>query len=603
MKLLLVAVNARYIHSNLAVYSLRAYARQQGFTGQISLAEYTINHPREDILKGIYQEHADVVAFSCYIWNIDIILKLTKELHKVQPEARLWLGGPEVSYDAEARLLKNCELKGIMLGEGEQTFLELARYYSCGGISEEAGTRGVDAEETDTGLERIKGIAFRRGRDIMVTEARQPMSLNEIPFPYEAMTDFKNRIIYYESSRGCPFSCSYCLSSVDRRVRLRNTGLVKKELKFLLDQQVPQVKFVDRTFNCNKAHAMEIWRFIKEQDNGITNFHFEISADLLEEDEIAFLATLRPAQVQLEIGVQSTNPDTVEAIRRKTDLDRLKRNVLRIGESGNIHQHLDLIAGLPHEDYTSFERSFQEVYELRPDQLQLGFLKVLKGSPMEEASRSYGIVYRDDPPYEVLCTKKLSFEEVLKLKGICETVEIYYNSGQFKYAMEYLEHFFPAAMRLYEAVYDYYESAGMEAQAHSRIKRYELLWDFFQEKAAGVPPEEADEKRRDRSSLFKEILLMDLFLREDSKNRPAFAGERSGKNYKEYYDRYRREYSREQGSRQLQLHIEEFTYDIAASAAAGNAIKKEQVLLFDYSRRDPITKSAAVTVLEGYSGT
>jgi radical SAM superfamily enzyme YgiQ (UPF0313 family) len=663
MKLLLVAVNAKYIHSNLAVYSLRAYAKQQGYTEQISLAEYTINHSREDILKGIYQEQADVIAFSCYIWNIELILKLTKELKQVQPKARLWLGGPEVSYDAEKCLLKNDELEGIMLGEGEHTFLELVRYYTEESSGLEQTTSGrlcepllcsttgdtrceprLCSKTGDTrceplvcsaatsvkplGLNSIKGIAYRKGSDVIMTGQRLPLSLNELPFPYEDMEDFKNRIIYYESSRGCPFSCSYCLSSIDGRVRFRDTELVKKELKFLLDREVPQVKFVDRTFNCNKVHAMEIWRFIKEQDNGITNFHFEISADLLEEGEIAFLATLRPAQVQLEIGVQTTNPASVEAIRRKMDLERLKNNVLRIRAGGNIHQHLDLIAGLPCEDYSSFERSFREVYELKPDQLQLGFLKVLKGSPMEEASNTYGIVYREEPPYEVLYTEKLTFGEVLKLKGVCDMVEIYYNSGQFKNAVAYLEHFFMSPMRLYEAIYDYYESKSMDAQAHSRIKRYELLWDFFHEKILNAFPEEISGERRASSSLFEEILLMDLLLREGIKSRPSFTRKKQGKNYKEYYDRYRREdmqdqrlqqgkdqsLKQEQRLRQSQelkpqqeqeqkllhnkIHIEEFTYDIAESAAAGTAIKKKQLLLFDYRRRDPITKSAFVTVLE-----
>lgn len=647
MKLLLVAVNAKYIHSNLAVYSLRAYAKQQGYTEQISLAEYTINHSREDILKGIYQEQADVIAFSCYIWNIELILKLTKELKKVQPKARLWLGGPEVSYDAEKCLLKNDELEGIMLGEGEHTFLELVRYYAEGSSGLEQTTSGrlcepllctVSTSVKPLALSSINGIAYRKGSDVIMTGARLPLSLDELPFPYEDMEDFKNRIIYYESSRGCPFSCSYCLSSIDRRVRFRDTELVKKELKFLLDREVPQVKFVDRTFNCNKAHAMEIWRFIKEQDNGITNFHFEISADLLEEDEIAFLATLRPAQVQLEIGVQTTNPASVEAIRRKMDLERLKNNVHRIRAGGNIHQHLDLIAGLPCEDYSSFERSFREVYELKPDQLQLGFLKVLKGSPMEEASNAYGIVYRDEPPYEVLYTQNLTFDELLKLKGICDMVEIYYNSGQFKNAVTYLEHFFMSPMRLYEAIYDYYESKNMDSQAHSRIKRYELLWDFFHEKIFNALPEAVCGERRASSSLFEEILLMDLLLREGIKSRPSFTRKKQGKNYKEYYDRFRREdmqdhrpqqgqeqrlqqgkeqklqeeqeqrfpQGKEQNPRQEQeqklphnkLHIEEFTYDIAASAEAGTAIKKNQLLLFDYRRRDPITKSAFVTVLE-----
>ncbi|MBP1753793.1 MAG: Fe-S oxidoreductase, partial [Firmicutes bacterium] len=370
MKLLLVAVNAKYIHSNLAVYCLRAYAGKHGFADQVSLAEYTINHSEEDILREIYKEKADVIAFSCYIWNIEIILRLINELKKVQPEAKLWLGGPEVSYDSERRLKLTPGLEGIMIGEGEQTFLELVQHYTLG----------------EPALKKIKGIAYRDNNLIRITEERELLALSDVPFPYVDIKNFKNRIIYYESSRGCPFSCSYCLSSVEKRIRFRDLSLVKQELLFLLEQQVPQVKFVDRTFNCNKEHAMAIWQFIKENDNGITNFHFEISADLLTDEELSFLATLRIAQVQFEIGVQSTNPDTVAAIRRRMDLKLLRKNVDRIRVARNIHQHLDLIAGLPNEDYKTFEQSFHDVYEMKPDQLQLGFLKVLRGSPMEAES-------------------------------------------------------------------------------------------------------------------------------------------------------------------------------------------------------------------------
>ncbi len=572
MKLLLVAINAKYIHSNLAVHSLRAYAKKHGHNEAIALAEYTINHCEEDILRGIYKEKADVIAFSCYIWNIEIVLRLVKELRKVHPEAKLWLGGPEVSYDARECMERNPELEGLMLGEGEQTFLELTEYYLAGNSS----------------LDQIAGIAYRKGKQVKLTAPRELLSLSELPFPYEELADFTNRIIYYESSRGCPFSCSYCLSSVDKRIRFRDISLVRQELQFLLDRQVPQVKFVDRTFNCNKEHAMAIWSYIKEHDNGITNFHFEIAADLLDEEEISFLATLRPAQIQFEIGVQSTNQDTVAAIHRKMDLNRLKINVDRVRAGRNIHQHLDLIAGLPLEDYRSFEQSFSQVYEMAPDQLQLGFLKVLKGSPMEESCKEYGIVYRDNPPYEVLFTKDLPYEDILKLKGICDMVEIYYNSGQFANAMGYLKHFYPSPMKLYEELYGHYEKRHMEMQAHSRMKRYEILLDFFKEQVLNRlegNPEEIQQMQE----LFEEILLMDLFLREDMKSRPYFATKHSQKNYKALYEEYRKQHKL--------IHIEEFAYDILASVTEGKAIKKETTVLFNYSDRDPITNSAKISNL------
>jgi radical SAM superfamily enzyme YgiQ (UPF0313 family) len=582
MKLLLVAVNAKYIHSNLAVYSLKAYAEKylsdsQQQAVQLTLAEYTINHSEEDILAGIYEEKADVVAFSCYIWNIDIILRISAELKKVSPKLRIWLGGPEVSYDAMQCLEKHSEPDGIMLGEGERTFLELVLHYAC----------------SDRALGEIAGLAYRdeESNQIRMTEARQPLNLDQIPFPYESGTDFENRIIYYESSRGCPFSCSYCLSSIDRRVRLRSTELVKRELQILLDRNVPQVKFVDRTFNCNRQHAMELWQFIKEKDNGITNFHFEISADLLEEEEIAFLASLRPGLVQFEIGVQSTNPDTVKAICRRMDLSKLRKNVALIKKNGNIHQHLDLIAGLPLEDYASFEQSFKEVYSMKPDQLQLGFLKVLKGSPMEQSAKEYGIVYRNTAPYEVLTTDKLTFEEVLRLKGVCEMVEVYDNSGQFSYAIAYLEHFYPSPMKLYEELYDYYKSKKMLMIAHSRIRRYEILLDFYKERVLEreTSGEGSISGSRDFSTealwLFEEILLFELFLRENIKNHPGFVRNKPKYDFRDIYDAYRKEHK--------QIHIEVFSFDPEISALEGRTVRQETVILFDYSRRDPLRHSAA----------
>jgi radical SAM superfamily enzyme YgiQ (UPF0313 family) len=377
------------------------------------------------------------------------------------------------------------------------------------------------------------------------------------------------------------------LSSIDKRVRLRSAELVKKELKILMDYKVPQVKFVDRTFNCNKKHAMEIWKFIKEQDNGVTNFHFEISADLMEEDEIIFLATLRPGQVQFEIGVQSTNPNTVDAIHRRMDFDKLSRNVKRLKEGNNIHQHLDLIAGLPLEGYDDFEKSFHDVYNLKPDQLQLGFLKILKGSLMETECKTYGIAYRNTAPYEVLFTNSLSFEELLKIKGACEMVEIYYNSGQFTYAIGYLEHFYDSPLRLYQEINEFYESKNMALQAHSRLKRYEILLDFFTEQIV----KKMKEKEGISIALFKEILVLDLFLREDMKSRPSFGPVQSKQyNLRELYEKHREGRSA--------IHIEQFTFDVQSSSISGRAIQKDLLLLFDYNDRDPLNKAAKLSVLK-----
>ena len=392
MKILLAACNAKYIHSNLAVYDLQAYASD--YEDHIVLNEYTINQQKDHIMRDIYLEHPDVVCVSCYIWNLSFVKELMADLIKILPGADFWAGGPEVSYDAEKFLTENSEFKGVMVGEGEETFKELAGYY---------------VEKNPQDLKNMTGICYRDGDQIIHNGWRQIMDLSSIPFIYKDLSEFKNRIIYYESSRGCPFSCSYCLSSIDKCLRFRKIELVKKELQFFIDHEVPQVKFVDRTFNCNHAYAYRIWKYIGEHDNGVTNFHFEIGGDLLHEEDFLLFDTFRPGLVQFEIGVQSTNPDTLKAIRRTADWDLLQKNVARIHARGNIHQHLDLIAGLPYEDFNTFKKSFCDVYAMKPDQFQLGFLKVLDGSFMNEKRNDYEIQASSLPPYEIFSTILLSY--------------------------------------------------------------------------------------------------------------------------------------------------------------------------------------------------
>ena len=438
MQFLLEAMNAKYIHSNPAIYSLRRYAGE--LAGHVELAEYTINNRVEEILEDIYNRKPDIIGFSCYIWNRSMILELLTELHKLLPKLPIWLGGPEASLDAEQILVEYPAVTGIMAGEGEETFAELLAFYikGCGEI------------------QSIAGLVLQEG----VTRRRELLPLTEIPFAYEDTTDFENRIIYYESQRGCPFSCSYCLSSIDKTVRFRDIGVVKKELQFFLDRQVKQVKFVDRTFNCNHGHAMAVWTYIKEHDNGVTNFHFEIAGDILKEEEIELLNSMRAGLVQLEIGVQSANQETLAEIRRVTDMEKLKAAVAQINRGGRVHQHLDLIAGLPFEDYQSFGRSFNEVYGMKPNQLQLGFLKVLKGSYLYEMAERYKIVYTAAPPYEVLRTKWISYEEIRRLKKIEQMVEIYYNGGQFHHTIFVLQESFQSPFSMYEALADYYAEEG-----------------------------------------------------------------------------------------------------------------------------------------------
>ena len=548
LKILLAACNAKYIHSNLAVYNLKSCSGE--YSPNVVIKEYTINQIRDDILKDIYLEQPDVICFSCYIWNISFVKELVPDLKKILPHVDFWAGGPEVSYDAVEFLKKNPAFFGVMVGEGEETFHELAGYY---------------IERKPENLKEIRGVAFHdetKVPDIVHTGWRELMDLSKVPFAYSNLTEFKNRIIYYESSRGCPFSCSYCLSSIDKKLRFRDIELVKKELQFFIDNKVPQVKFVDRTFNCKHDHAMAIWRYITEHDNGITNFHFEISADLLREEELALMKTMRPGLIQLEIGVQSTNPQTIKAIRRTMDFEKLKGIVEQIHSFGNIHQHLDLIAGLPYEGYESFHKSFCDVYALRPEQFQLGFLKVLKGSHMMEMTGEYQILYKDREPYEVLSTAWLTYGEILGLKMVESMVEVYYNSGQFKHTLVFLEQYFEDPFRMYEALGRFYEKKGYSEISHSRMRRYEILMEF------------AGEQKDIPLEVLSDVMLLDLYLRENLKSRPSFASDQKP------YERLIWDYRKVEKIPKT-AHIEVF--------------RDGKTILFDYTDRDPLTNNARLT--------
>ena len=547
MKILLAACNAKYINSNLAVYDLKAYSSD--YDKEVLLREYTINQPKDEILKDIYGSGADVVCFSCYIWNISFVRELIRDLAKILPETAFWAGGPEVSYDAEKFLTEMPEMTGVLVGEGEKTFHDLLEYY-------------IDGKGS---LGEIRGIAYRDGEEIRHNGWRELMNLSEIPFVYQHLEEFENRIIYYESSRGCPFSCSYCLSSIDKKLRFRDLELVKKELQFFLDHKVPQVKFVDRTFNCKHEHAMAIWKYILEHDNGVTNFHFEVSADLLRDEEMDLMAKMRPGLIQLEIGVQSTNPETIRAIHRHMDLDKLKRCVDRVHSFRNIHQHLDLIAGLPYEDYDTFHRSFNDVYQMKPDQLQLGFLKVLKGSLMQGEAEKYGIVHKEKEPYEVLSTNWLPYGDVLKLKAVESMVEVYYNSGQFQHTLEYLVPLAKDAFTFYESLGAFYEKKGYSEISHSRMRRYEILLEYLQEET-DVSVEKASQK-----------MLYDLYLREKLKKRPSFAP------YQKVYETAIWDY-RKANHIPKTAHIEVF--------------EDGRAVLFDYERRDPLSNNAYTETIQ-----
>ena len=583
MKVLLAAINAKYIHSNLAVFSLKKYAKK--YEANIVLGEYTINQYCDDILRDIYKQKPDVLIFSCYIWNIDMVKTIAKEMKKLCPDLPVWVGGPEVSYEVTAFLQQNSYIDGVMVGEGEATFLELMEYYI----------------DNLGALEWIDGIVYRKHTgEICVNSPRMPMELSEIPFPYEDLHALEHKILYYETSRGCPFSCSYCLSSIEKGVRFRAMELVERELQFFLDHKVPQVKFIDRTFNCNTQHAMAIWRYLLEHDNGVTNFHFEISADILNEEELEILGQMRVGLVQLEIGVQSTHAKTIAAIHRTMQLDKLVEAVRKVKSFGNIHQHLDLIAGLPYEDYESFRVSFNDVYAMEPDQLQLGFLKVLKGSKMYQEREMHDMIYKDYAPYEVLATKWLPFEDVLRLKRVEDMVESYYNSGQFTHSLRYLMHHAETPFDFYQALGDFYEDREILGFQLARIARYDILLEFVEQ----WKPELCEP--------LKEMLVYDLYLRENMKTRPAFAKDQE--RYKEAYYRFykQREQDNKEGrdnvlagyqgyqARQLirMLHLEHFTYNLEEMERTGVAVPQESHRLFDYQKRHSLTKEATVVSCE-----
>lgn len=570
MKFLLVAINAKYIHSNPAIYSLKAYAGE-AFSDQIELAEYTINQYAEEILEDIYQRQPDAVGFSCYIWNWNLVRELLAELPKILPDTDLWLGGPEVSFDTEVLLEKYPQLTGVMLGEGEATFRDVMQSYL-----------------SDRDFSHVAGLYLKTG----YTPVRGVTDMSEIPFLYYDLAPFENRIIYYETGRGCPYRCSYCLSSVDKNLRFRKLEIVKKELQFFLDKQVKQVKLVDRTFNCNHEHAMEIWKYIKEHDNGVTNFHFEISADILREDEIALLQSFRPGLAQLEIGVQTVKDETLEAIHRVMRVEHLADIVGKLRTGNNLHLHLDLIAGLPYEDYQSFRKSFNRVYAMHPEQLQLGFLKVLKGSEMWERAEEYGICYLENPPYEVLCTKWLSYEEIRSLKKVEDMVELYYNSGQFTRTLPALESLFEEPFELYEKLSRFYTEEGYSVTSPARIHRYQILLDF------------AMKYDSNRERLYRELLTYDVYLRENMKSRPDFAFDLTP--YKKQIQEF---YRKEEKERRYLPGYKAYDWKQLSKMTHLEPIwgsEKEEptgFILFDYEKRNPLNHEAFTTVIRDMEDT
>ena len=492
MNILLIAVNAKYIHSNPAVYSLQMYS-DRVYPGVVSIYETTINTPFHRILSDIWECHPDMIGISTYIWNVDIVRKLLRDLPKVMPDVDIWLGGPEVSHHYEAYFTDYPNVRGIFVGEGESAFTRVVGEY---------------VKEGDADFSKIPNVALRERPKVI---GHTLSDMDSLPFIYEeGMGSFDHRIVYYESSRGCPYRCSYCLSSVDKEVRYRSLPFVFRELQYFLDEEIPQVKFIDRTFNSDKVRSKAIWNYIREHDNGKTQFHFEVTAEFLDKEEIDILRQMRPGQVQLEIGIQTTNLDTLLAVNRPASVHKIEKVVEDLRKTGNLILHLDLIAGLPYEGYRSFRNSFNDVYALLPTNIQLGFLKVLKGAPIEKDCEKFGIVYSDTSPYEVLSTRWLRFEEICELKHIAEMVELYYNSQQFTVTLPLLLKAFETPFDLFAALAHFYEEKGFFTITPARSRKYEILLQFAEENTTLYEDD------------IRDALTLDYYLREVPKGRPDF---------------------------------------------------------------------------------
>lgn len=589
MKILLVAVNAKYTHMNPALYSIRAFA---GVYGEcMDIAEYTINQYPRDVLKELFKKRPDIIGFSCYIWNMRFIDELLEDIGKVLPSAIILLGGPEAAHNTEELFRKHECVDGIFTGEGESSWKKLAETLS--------EYEDVPINIKDIGV--IPGLLIRGEEEMPVKETKM-MELDDIPFIFDDMSLFENRMIYYETSRGCPFRCSYCLSSIDKTMRFKSLDKVYPQLQHFLDCRVKIVKFTDRTFNANHEHAMGIWRYLSEHDNGVTRFHFEIEADLLGEKELDFLETVRPGLFQLEIGVQSANPETLASVNRHSDISRIRSAVKRLKANGNIPVHVDLIAGLPYEGLNSFRDSFNEVYGWGADELQLGFLKVLKGTEIEKKAEQYGLIYESSPPYEVLSTNWLSYEEIIHLKDLEEQLERYGNSGSFRFTLREFEKYFSDAFAMYEYIAQYYRLHSDRFRRQSRMSSYEMLRDIISVKLDELNDDFAGFDLDMRQiGHFDALLIIDMYAKEKLKVRPGFIPGADKQR------RFEREYKKAYGTGE-NVHVENFEFDVNA-LICGNIIRAGSgTVIFTYEGQgaavniDIIDEEGNMIPLETFTG-
>ncbi len=562
MKNLLATLNSKFTHSAISIRYLREFTRDKEYMPEIK--EYTINEYIPDIIRDILKVDYDIICFSCYIWNIDMTLKIAEDIKRIYPNIIMILGGPEVSYGSDDIMKKHPFIDYIIEGEGELTYKELMEYLYY----------------HNRDIRDIDGITYRLDKVYKNKKREYIKNLDIVPFPYETLEGLEHKKLYYESSRGCPYSCKYCLSSTTGRVRFFSLERVKKDLLFFIQRKVPQVKFVDRTFNTDRKRALDIFKFLHEHDNQITNFHFEIVGSLLDDETIEFLSTVRKGLFQFEIGVQSTNTDTISAISRHLDFKIIAEKTVKVASFNNIHLHLDLIAGLPYENYESFLNSFEEVYRLRPEQLQLGFLKLLKGSALRLEEDKYDYRYSSRAPYEIFSNKFISYKEITKLKYFEETLETYYNSNRFQNSIEMILKNYDKAYKFYLELSEYFLENDLYV-SHKLIRLYEILIEFYQF------------KEFDYSDLFYEVVKHDYFIKNKKKTSHIF-NEKDDKHFKNKCYDYLKPLVERPKERLREVNFVQFEYDILKYIESdyNEAISGEYTIFYDYAVEDILDRAS-----------
>ncbi|WMJ79216.1 B12-binding domain-containing radical SAM protein [Clostridium sp. MB40-C1] len=561
MKVTLVGINAKFIHSNLAVRYLKAYTEDLEY--QCSIREFSINDRVERVVEELIKEESDVIAFSCYIWNIEFIKAVANIIKVINKDIEIIYGGPEVSFNGKD-FLENNPGEYLIEGEGEKTFRELILYK----LELKKDPNREEDSYLRLLLKNIKGLYYKERNKVYYGGIRSNMDINDVVFSYTKEEELNNKIVYYEASRGCPFGCKYCLSSVDRKVRFRDIEKIKSELKFLIDKKVRLIKFVDRTFNCKESFAMDIWKFIIEQ-NTETKFHFEISADLLTEDEINLLSKAPKGRIQFEVGVQTTNNEILKNIDRHVNFSKIKEKVEEVKKLKNISQHLDLIAGLPGEDFQSFKNSFNNVYTMEPEEIQLGFLKILKGSPMSKEASKWGMKYSPYPPYEILKTNKISYLELIELKKVEAVVDKYYNSGKFNTILKYF-------ISKFNTPFDFYYSLGMFFQEKGYFDRNISASDYY-----NVFLKFNCEKLKENNFILREIIKYDYLMFNKKRGIPNFLKDEISKaEIKSIKEKiFQRGFKFEKNG----YHIEKFNIDVLNFINNSNILKKEIYLVYNHN--------------------